>query len=242
MVADVVKLTTQPGTEEPAQYPSYALAMLALFDRCRGLFGAARLLAQHEFGQEALILTRPMFTEALMLLEVASADEKRRVELVVGYELATLADLEGLFRESEARGGDESDELAFVAARRASLERYAKRHNARTRQWRIDEKKLADKHVAGDGYLDFRMSHHFVHGTTLASQQRYAPHGDVVIVGGPGAASQDWTQGALISASHSMVLAVRGICRILGWPEPPEVPELLARIDQIARGADAEQA
>jgi hypothetical protein len=169
-----------------------------------------------------------------MLLEVASADHKRRVELVVGYELATLADFEGILREAESRGDDASEQLAAVATRRASVERYAQRHDARTRRWQPNEKQLADKHVNGEGYLDFRMAHHFVHGSTFASQQRYSPRGDVVIIGGP-AASQDWTRGALLSASQSMVFAVRGVCRILGWPEPPEVPGLLTRIDQIAR-------
>jgi hypothetical protein len=78
--------------------------ILALFDRCRSLFGAVRLLAKVEdpdYGQEAVILARPLITESLMLMELAAADETQRVELVVGWDLASLDDLEGLWREAE---------------------------------------------------------------------------------------------------------------------------------------------
>jgi hypothetical protein len=234
LVDEVVALAAQPGTGEVSGQPRHTLEMVALFDRCRGLFGAVRFLAQHGFGQEALILTRPMFTEALMLLEVASADETRRVELAIGYALATGASLEGIWREAQVRGHDVSEQMAAAAKERESLERYARERNARTRQWRVNEKELADKHVGGEGYLDFRMAHHFVHGSTFAAAQRYTPHGDVVRVGGPAASQEDWARVAVLSASQSMVFAVRGICGILGWPEPRAVPDLLTRLDQLA--------
>jgi len=234
LVADVVALSTQPGTDQVSEQPEHTLAMVALFDRCRGLYGAVRLLAQHGFGQEALILTRPMYTEALMLLEFASADEKRRIELYVRYSLSAITDFEGTLLEAQARGDDVSTELAAAAKGREALERSARRHNVRTRRWKPDEKALAYKHVGGEGYLDFDLSHHFVHGTAFASAQRYAARGDVVMVGGPAANQEDWARGALVSASQSMVFAVRGICAILGWPEPPAVPKLLERIDQLA--------
>jgi len=89
--------------------PVHERKIMALFDRCRSRFGAVRLLAKVEapdFGQQATVLARPLITESLMLMELAAADETRRVELVVGWELATLDDLEGLWREGQARGHD----------------------------------------------------------------------------------------------------------------------------------------
>jgi hypothetical protein len=241
LVDEVVTLAKQPGTGEVSEHPRHTLEMVALFDRCRGLFGAVRLLAQQGFGQEALILTRPMFTEAMMLLEVGSEDETRRVEITIGYALATLADLEGMWREGQARGEDTSKALTAVAERREALEQYARERNTRTRHWRPNEKELADKHVDGDGYLDFRMAHHFVHGSTFATEQRYALRGDVVMIGGPAASQEDWARVAVLSASQSMLFAVRGICGILDWPEPSALPALLERLDQMAddsRSAD----
>ena len=44
-----------------------------------------------------------------MLMELAAADETRRVELVVGWELASLDDLEGFWREAQARGRQDDD-------------------------------------------------------------------------------------------------------------------------------------
>jgi hypothetical protein len=86
LVADVAALAAQPGTGEVSEQPRHTLEMVALFDRCRGLYGAVRLLAQRGFGQEALILARPMFTESLMLLEVASGIRSDRS--VTGAQLA----------------------------------------------------------------------------------------------------------------------------------------------------------
>jgi hypothetical protein len=232
LAADVAALAAQPGTDEVSEYPRHILEVVAVFDRCRGLFGAVRLLALRGLEQEALILTRPMFTDALMLLEVASVDETRRIELVIGYALATLTDFEGILREASTRGDDVEEELAAVAKRRASLKEYARRHSARTRRWRVNEKLLADKHVEGEGYLDFRMSQLFAHGSAFAGEQRYTSREGVVIVGIP--PSRDWARGAMLSASQSMIFAVRGICGIVGWPEPPSVPELLTRINTLA--------
>ena len=39
LVADVVKLATQPSTARVSERPRHALEMVALFDRCRGRFG-----------------------------------------------------------------------------------------------------------------------------------------------------------------------------------------------------------
>jgi hypothetical protein len=64
--------------------------VLALFDRCRSLLGAIRLRLAHGFVHEAVMLGRSLFTDSLMLAEYASADERRRVELVIGWSIASL--------------------------------------------------------------------------------------------------------------------------------------------------------
>lgn len=215
------------------------LEPLAVYDRCRGLFNAVRLLTDNGMGREALILTRPMFTESLMLLEWAAADDTRRVELTLGYSLASLANFEGTMLEGQSRGDDTSLQLAEVARRRKQIEDYARRRNARTRSWRVDEKALADKHRGGDGYLDFRMSHHFVHGSAFAGEQRVTKRGDLIMVGDPDA-DRDWAEGAALSAAQSMLYAVRGICGTVAWDEPPGIDDLLARLDRYAEEGQQE--
>jgi hypothetical protein len=239
LLAATGALADRLGGGRVAEHPRHYLEILALFDRCRGMFGAVRLLADDRFAHEALILTRPLFTESLMLQELASVGEARRVELVTGWRLASLASLEGVLLEARSRGDDVTQELGVVATQRTALEAYARRHNAGTRQWRVDEKALANKHRGGDGYLDFRMAHHFVHGTSFASDQRYSARGDLTLVGGP-AAESGWDKAAALSAAQSMLFAVRGICAVVGWAEPPEVQRLLAEVENVGgRGDEA---
>jgi hypothetical protein len=227
--AVVERLAGDPITGQPL----HVLEIMGLFDRCRGLFGAVRVLTERGYGHEALILTRPLFTESLMLMELASVDETRRIGLVVGWMLESVRDFEGIMREAQSRGDDTSEQLAAMSGMRATIEAYARTHNAATRGWRINEKTLADKHRGGDGYLDFRVGHHFVHGSAFASAQRSTRRGDVTFIGGP-AAYQGWTEAAALSAAQSMLFAVRGVCGVVGWPEPPEVNELCERLEALA--------
>ena len=106
-----------------------------------------------DFGQEAVALARSLVTESLMLMELAAADETRRFELVVGWELSTLDQLEGLWHEAKARGhrADVADAaLEMAAEKKRAVEAYARSHGAGTRWWRVDEKALADKHGRAD--------------------------------------------------------------------------------------------
>jgi hypothetical protein len=211
------------------------LEALALFDRCRSTFGAVRLLAESGFGQEAVGLARSIFTESLMLMELADSDERRQVELVVGWSLATVDDLDGLFVEAEKAGDDVDKPRAGFAALRAELEQFARGHGARTRRWRPNEKALARTH-GRDGYFDFRIAHHFVHGSTFAVAERYSQRGDVVFIGGPGARG-DWPLPAVLFASESLVHATRAAATILGLEEPPGLDELLERVEEVGRAA-----
>jgi hypothetical protein len=237
LVDEVAEVAGNVGGGAVAERPVHVREILALFDRCRSTFGAVRLLAkvrEPDFGQEATALARPLITESLMLMELAAADEARRVELVIGWELATLDDLEGLWREGQARGEDSSPALDATASRKRAAEAYARERGAGTRRWRVDERALADKHGRED-YFSFRIMHHFVHGSTFATSQRYSPKGDVYFVGGP-AADTSWAKPAAVQAASSLVYATRAVCTIFGWNQPAELDDLHERIE----AADAE--
>lgn len=233
LLNEVALVAGKLGGGEVRERPRHHLEIVALYDRCRSTFGAVRLLAQAGFGQEAVALGRSVFTESLMLMELAEADELRRIELVVGWSLASVDDLTGVLREAEARGDDVTEELEAMKTLRASLEGYARRNNARTRRWRPDEKALALKHDVG-GYLDFRMAHHFVHGSTFASEQRLTMRDDVAFIGGP-AARGGWSLPAALFAAQSLVFAIRAVSTIVDVPEPEKLDELLERIEEDGR-------
>ena len=100
LIAEVAEVVGKTLGEAPAEYPRHLVEVFAIYDRFRGLFNAVRLLTDNGMGREALILTRPLFTESLMLLEWASVDDARRVELTAGWALASLDDLKGIMREA----------------------------------------------------------------------------------------------------------------------------------------------
>ncbi|HMJ02283.1 MAG TPA: hypothetical protein VK506_05040 [Conexibacter sp.] len=171
-----------------------------------------------------------------MLAELASVDEDRRMELVVGWTMDGIADMRGVVLEAQSRGGgDASEELEGLGARRASVERFAAEKGVGTRRWKLDEKKLADEHGRGDEYIAFRLTHHFVHGSTMAVSQRYSKgDDDTVLVGGHAAALEVWAPDAGLFGAISLLHACRAVCRTFEWPEPPELAGLLARTEQLA--------
>jgi hypothetical protein len=236
----MTRVSTLVGSLGGGRYSKRArheIDVVALFDRCRSMLGAIRLLLAHNFVHEAVILGRPLFTDSLALAELASIDEKRRGDLVIGWELGSLDALEGILRDDESRGVDQSDGLAKVAERRSEVEAYARREGFRTRRWQPDDhaKALADKHGRGDEYSALLLTHLFVHGTTLATAQRYSQVAeDAVEIGGPAVELRVWANDAGLFAAVSTLYAARAICQILGWEEPPELETLLAECEARA--------
>lgn len=234
LLAAVGELAMRVGSGEAVELHRHDLEAVALFDRCRSTFAAVRVLLRHQLAHEAVMLGRPLFTESLTLAELAASDDTRRVEVVVGWALHNLADIDGMYREAASRGDDVSEELSAITDRRAQLEEYARRHGARPRHWSPNEKNLAGAHGRQAEYMDFRLAHHFVHGSTMATQQRYARIADdTVAVGGPHAEFDIWAKPAGLFASYSLLYAVRALCSALHWPEPSELTSLLSRADEL---------
>ena len=83
------------ATGEPSEMPGYYLEIIAIYDRCRGMFGGLRTLLSADFSHEAAVLAGPLFVDSLTLAELAAADEARRAQLVVGLQLQGVRDAEG---------------------------------------------------------------------------------------------------------------------------------------------------
>lgn len=169
--------------------------------------------------------------------EYASSDEKRRVELVVGWSNASLGALEGLFRDLGSRGEDVTAALSNFEDRRRELEEYARRHGAgSTKSWQPDDhaKSLALKHGRADEYTAMLVTNQFVHGATVAVSERYSKVAeDTVEVGGPAVHLETWGRDAGLFAANSALHAARSACAIFGWEEPAELEALLLRIEAM---------
>jgi hypothetical protein len=239
VLQEVADIAGTIGDEAPVERFYHEHEVGTLFDRCRGMFGAVRVLLANDFVQEAALFCRPMFVDSLALAEIAAADEKRQISLVVGRQLDAIADIEGIFREMKARGDQEVvRNLEHMAARRRKVEKYARRHDASTRHWNPEDqvKALADKHGRGGEYTSYRMTSHFVHGSAAITEHRSSVDDeDVARIGQPHLNVDVWERPTALFAAYSLALACRAICSIFGYNEPDELGEVLERIEAIHR-------
>ena len=228
------------GDEAPVERLYHQHEVGTLFDRCRGMLGAVLVLLDKGFVQEAAMCCRPLFVDTLALAEIAAADDKRRISLVVGRQLDAIADVEGIFREMQARGDKKVvKNLEHMAERRRRVEEYARRHDASTRHWDPEDqvKTLADKHGRGDEYVSYRMTHHFVHGSAAITEHRSSLDDEnVARIGGPHLDVEIWERPTAVFAAHCLALACRATCSTFGYDEPQELEDLLRRIESMMRG------
>lgn len=208
-----------------------------IFDRCRGLFSAVYLLVREGFAQEAMLFGRPLLTDSLALQEFADADARRRSELALRWELATLADLDGVWLEGQAQGRDVAEMLRLQRDRRNALQKQAASEGLRSRPWMPDRhaKELAMKHGRLNEFLDLLLLHHFVHGSHFAAHQRAKiPAPGVMLIGGAAADAEVWAVSAALSAAQSMLYATRAVCALLEVEEPRELGSLLVAVEALA--------
>ena len=240
LAAELADVAARLGGGLPAERPHHHREVLAIFDRCRGMFGAVRLLAGNGFGQEAMLLVRALITDSLMLMELASVSDRRQIEIIVGWSLASVKDLEGIFIAAQARGEDVGLQLEAVRGLRRWWNDYAGEQKVAPKAWRVNEKALAKKHNRDD-YLSFRMTHHFVHGTTFAAGMRWNKERDTTVIGGE-AVDPGWDDGAVLQAADSMVHAIRATAAILSLPVPRELQGLSDRLQDANEVIRAENA
>jgi hypothetical protein len=233
LLARTANLMGPVARDGPRESPRYLLEIYALYDRCRSMLAAIRLLLEHDFAHEAVIRTRPLITDSLVLSELAALDEDRRVQRVIGWELHSLSSL----RRTLDATGEHSAVVAWIDERETQITEYARKLNVGTRHWKPDRqaKELARRHDRLPEYFDIHIAHHFVHGSTLATSQRYSQdsRGNIT-VGGPAVRRAFWAVAAGCSAAQSALLATRSFCTIVGVPEPEALDLLLADVEQYA--------
>jgi hypothetical protein len=222
---------------EPSEMPGYYLDVIATYDRCRSMFGGLRTLLSADFSHEAAVLAGPLFVDSLVLAELAAADQPRRAELVVGLELQGIRDTEGIVLAGSDTPEGAAGVAARLAGRRAEVTEAARRLGVDAREWcpRDEVEELAQRHGRREEYVDKLVSDQFVYGSSLARAQRYSPTEDSkeILVGGPHAKVDDWSDGTGLFAATSMLHAARAACSIFGWPETPEVSELLLESERL---------
>lgn len=224
------------GSGEPVEMAWYYRDIMGIFDRCRSGLGAVRLLAEQGFSHEALSLGRQLFTESLVLADLAAGTEADRLKIMSGWTLEGLSSWEGIFMEAHAsQGKDTREELAAVRSALGAVRLRARRAGTKVRPWKPHEKQLAARHGRTAEYLDFLVSHHFVHGSSFAVALRSSMAADeTVLVGGPAADTRVWAIIAALFACDSTLFAASAACAIFTWSEPPQLVELRERVERLA--------
>lgn len=202
---------------------------LRIYARCRSLFVAAALLVRADHAEEALILGRSLFMDALRLMELArSAD---RDALLLGFAIDSVTDKRFMI-ESAVRNGLEDDPapiLATIDEEGRKLERLRQRLGiGKVRQFGT-EKALARRHERLEELWTFEFGHRMTHGTTVAHETRTKAVGADAL--GIYLRSSEpeylWASAAFLVAT--MIDAQRAASKIFGWAEPAELEGLWTR-------------
>ena len=205
-----------------------------LYWRCYSLFQAILLLLPKRFGEEALLLARPLFTDSLRLAELAE-HESRRPQLILGWMNRSIEELKGLFRHSAKIGLDknpEQIEAKLADHQKDILSLRAKYHVSKLAKFR-SEADAASRYGRGDDFWTFLLSHEIIHGSDAAFLFRRSPvkDGHMHLL----AQTEDPKLLDAIGAysALSMMMAIDATSKILGWSLPQDFSQLREQLEHI---------
>lgn len=212
----------------PADFGVVEAYAVALHFRCHSLLKAAHLLLREGYVHEAAILGRPLFSDSLLLAELADSDPITRGSLVVGMSLDGIARHEKYLRAREDEGVDVSAERKRLAEARRGEEQFAREQGYSTKHHEPDERLdlLAAKHGRSSEYSTLLLTHQFVHGATGVVLDRVGRDGDKAVIDTRVALAKPWVRDFGIFAARSTLHASDAIYTLLGWTRPPELTAL----------------
>ena len=229
-VRDVAASISAPGVERPTHYGP----IMQLYSRLRDTYDAMLDLIARRFGHEATILARPLFTESLMLGELAAVGEPDRATLVIGWWMRSLTDLEGMYDLAERLGDDKtilSMQRELLKSRRQEFQRYARRRGAGTKTWKPNEPNMAHKQGRERDLVDFEFANLFVHAGARILEARATRDADGILgIGRDRIQLEGWATNAALFGARSMLEGTRSICTILELEEPTAVDATMGEI------------
>jgi hypothetical protein len=218
-----------PPSGHVAEYRPIDSFALRIYARCRSLFVAAALLVRADHAEEALIIGRSLFTDALRLMDLASS--KDRDALSLGFAMDSVTD-KRFMMESAVRNGLEGDPgpiLATIDEEARKLERLRKRLGIGKVGHFGSEQALATRHHRLEELWTFEFGHRMTHGTTVSHETRTKAVGSDAL--GIYLRSSEpaylWASAAFLVAT--MIDAQRAASKIFGWAEPAKLEGLWTR-------------
>lgn len=230
----VLRKTCPPNSNDGVERPTHDAYAAGLVMRVGSLLRGGQTLLEKGLATEAGVLARALFTDSLRLQHLAAAGEDR-AGIILGWHLEALKDFEGIAVEAFKAGvaPDLADTRAALEAERKKARRYANRHGLQIKRGFPAEKEMARRYDRMQGYVDFRYSHHSVHGSTVALLQRSNLRNSdgVLEIGVPQGGDDKQDQEAIAwFAADSALHARLAANQIFGWPEPSGIRALLTAI------------
>jgi hypothetical protein len=205
--------------------------------RALGTFRASLLLLEAGAVSEAMQLARSLFTDGLRMLELERLGPSRH-SLLLGWELKAIAESEHLMAEAVRVGLEEDpgEAIDALAARRASVMRYAERNGLPVPKARDfpTEKALAERFDALHDYWNFRYAHQVVHGTLVVTGHRLSKAPDGTHLFETRTSGAEFADGTALFVARYVLLAFSGLLGVLAQPKPPGLAKLLDHIEEVS--------
>lgn len=210
--------------------------VLNMYSRIRSLLEGVGVLLEAQLPEEAIHLSRQMFSDSLYLMEIAR-EGPNRAALILGAILQSLNEIENLERQAlSLRVHEERDverTREHLRDRRRQIEAYRARHGIGRLKTFPDEKQLATSHKRLEEYIDFQFAHRVIHRADIAqfARSKRSHQGFVQIsLRNP---DQDWFANVAAFAMRCALHAHAAVASIFGWTETPaqQIEQLLTDVE-----------
>ena len=182
------------------------------------LFDGVVLLLRKRLPEEALMLARSLFVEALRLAEIAGAGGSRG-SLVLGWANASIEEKKGLLKEATRLGleTDPAPLLAELDAQQKKLQNYRARKGIGSFRNFLSERAAAERFGRTHDYWTYVFAHEFVHGTDAAFTYSRTKTADGTLMFHDQTNDPQLTVGVACFAAKSLLQGAAAVAQVFGW-------------------------
>ncbi len=211
------------------EIPTSDIYIMGMYWRSVSLFEAIAVLLEEELVEEALMLARSLFVEALRLAELTGS-EKERTALVLGWANYSIEQKKGLIHDAVRIGLEENPDevLGQLEQEQQKLQNYQRRRGIGSLRKFLSEGNAALKFDRKDDYWAYVLGHQMVHGTDAAYLFRrrklkddtvavFAKTNEIKVLGG-----------AAFFAARSVLQATQSVVDIFNWTDDGGLKKLLS--------------
>ena len=213
------------------------VVVLKLFWRSISLFDGTFALLKEDLAEEAMILGRSLFVEALRLAEIEEAGDDRTA-LVLGWANSSIKEKKGLIEEASKLGLEKEKEimLSHLDDEQKGLQAYARRKGVGKLRKFLHVRDAAARYGREHDYWSYSFGHEVVHGSDTAFLfRRKKVDNDTVAISNR-TPDPEIIAGVASFAAKSVVQAARAAANVFGWQDGQQLQQLSKEIDELANG------